>query len=108
MLCCRAEGGYCELCDLLVGLPGLHGRQPDGVIRQVHTASRGTYGSRRVTAELVLGRGISVGHGQVEQLVARADLAGLPGRRRGRHAKPDTHAANLVNRTFVRDCPNAL
>ena len=23
-LCCRAPGGYCERCDLLVGLPGLH------------------------------------------------------------------------------------
>ena len=24
MLCCRAHGGYCDRCDLLVGLPGLH------------------------------------------------------------------------------------
>ena len=24
MLCCRAQGGYCDRCDLLVGLPGLH------------------------------------------------------------------------------------
>lgn len=23
-LCCRAGGGYCDRCDLLVGLPGLH------------------------------------------------------------------------------------
>lgn len=23
-LCCRASGGYCDRCDLLVGLPGLH------------------------------------------------------------------------------------
>ena len=22
--CCRAGGGYCQRCDLLVGLPGLH------------------------------------------------------------------------------------
>jgi len=22
--CCRAVGGYCERCDLLVDLPGLH------------------------------------------------------------------------------------
>lgn len=22
--CCRAAGGYCQRCDLLVGLPGLH------------------------------------------------------------------------------------
>ena len=24
MLCCHAAGGYCERCDLLVGLDGLH------------------------------------------------------------------------------------
>ena len=24
MLCCRAHGGYCDRCDVLVGLPGLH------------------------------------------------------------------------------------
>jgi putative transposase len=30
-------------------------------IRQVHAASRQTYGSRRVHAELTLGRGITVG-----------------------------------------------
>jgi len=22
--CCHATGGYCQRCDLLVGLPGLH------------------------------------------------------------------------------------
>lgn len=22
--CCRVSGGYCQRCDLLVGLPGLH------------------------------------------------------------------------------------
>ena len=32
------------------------------VIRQVHAASRETYGIRRVHAELTLGRGIVIGH----------------------------------------------
>src|SRR3954451_12995832 len=32
------------------------------VIREVHAASYGTYGAKRVYAELVLGRGIQVGH----------------------------------------------
>jgi putative transposase len=41
-------------------------------IRQVHRASRGTYGYRRVHAELTLGLGIIVGHGTVELLMARA------------------------------------
>ncbi|KAA9373335.1 transposase [Microbispora cellulosiformans] len=35
------------------------------VIREAHAASRGVYGARRVHAELILGRGIAVGHGQV-------------------------------------------
>jgi transposase/helix-turn-helix protein len=32
------------------------------VIREVHAASYGTYGAKRVYAELMLGRGIQVGH----------------------------------------------
>ena len=43
-------------------------------IRAVHTASRGTYGARRVHAELVLGQGISVGHQAVDQLMRAAEL----------------------------------
>jgi putative transposase len=35
-------------------------------IRRVHADSRGTYGGRRVHAELTLGLGIQVGHGAVE------------------------------------------
>jgi hypothetical protein len=41
-------------------------------IRAVHIASRGTYGARRVHAELTLGLGLAVGHNQVEMLMARA------------------------------------
>ena len=48
-------------------------------IRQIHTASTGVYGARRVHAELHLGRGLIVGHGAVELLMRRAGLAGLPG-----------------------------
>ena len=53
-------------------------------IRTVHTASRGTYGARRVHAELTLGLGLRVGHNQVEMLMARATIKGLPGTRRPR------------------------
>jgi transposase len=40
--CCRATGGYCQRCDLLVGLPGLHviGVQRDDVGLRVEVESR--------------------------------------------------------------------
>ena len=50
------------------------------VIRQVYTDSRQTYGSRRIHAELTLGRGISVGVHAVELLMRRAGLQGVTGR----------------------------
>ena len=51
-------------------------------IRQVHSASRGTYGAPRVHAELTMGYGITVGHNAVAMLMQRAGLTGLPGSRR--------------------------
>ena len=50
------------------------------VIRQVHAASHQTYGSRRVHAELTLGRGITIGYHAVELLMRRAGLQGVTGR----------------------------
>ena len=60
-------------------------------IRAVHTASRGTYGARRVHAELTLGLGLAVGHGQVEMLMARAAIKELPGTRRPRAPARDAN-----------------
>ena len=45
------------------------------VIREVHAASYGSYGAKRVHAELVLGRGILVGHNAVAMLMQRAGIA---------------------------------
>jgi putative transposase len=72
-------------------------------IRQVHLASRGTYGYRRVHAELTLGRGIVVGHGTVELLMARAGLKGVTGAPKGRRPRPDLLATDLVDRRFTRE-----
>jgi hypothetical protein len=44
------------------------------LIGQVHAASSGVYGARRVRAELTLGRGITVCHGAVEMLMKRAGI----------------------------------
>ena len=45
------------------------------LITQIHTESNGTYGIRRVHAELTLGRGVQVGHNQVELLMRRTGLS---------------------------------
>ncbi|MFB9315746.1 IS3 family transposase, partial [Nocardioides plantarum] len=52
------------------------------LITQIHTEAHGIYGSRRIHAELTLGRGVLVGHSQVELLMRRAGLQGVTGRRR--------------------------
>jgi putative transposase len=77
-------------------------------IRAVHTASRGTYGSKRIHAELTLGLGLQVGHGQVEMLMARAAIKGLPGNRRPRARHETPTASDLVERMFTREAPNRL
>lgn len=50
-------------------------------IHQVHAASYGTYGHRRVHAELVLGHGVRVSHGRVERLMRHTGLQGVQRRR---------------------------
>ncbi len=77
-------------------------------IRAVHVASRGTYGGRRVHAELTLGLGLAVGHNQVELLMARAGIKGLPGNRRPRSRHETPTATDLVERMFTREAPNRL
>lgn len=79
------------------------------MIRQVHTASRGTYGAPRVHAELTMGYGIKVGHNAVEMLMRRAGLKGLPGSRRPRRRiVPGDTADDLVDRNFTRTGPDQL
>lgn len=79
------------------------------MIRQVHAASRGTYGAHRVHAELTMGYGITVGHNAVAMLMQRAGLAGLPGsRRRRRLVTLGATAADLVDRQFTRTEPDRL
>ncbi len=79
------------------------------VIREVHAESFQTYGSRRVHAELTLGRGLKVGHGAVELLMGRAGLHGLPGPRKSRLILPKlTTAGDLVRREFAREASNQL
>ena len=79
------------------------------LITEIHVASRQTYGSIRVHAELTLGRGIDVGRHQVELVMRRAGLRGIVGRRkRPRIERPDAIALDLVDRSFVRSAPDEL
>jgi transposase InsO family protein len=72
------------------------------IIRQVHLDSRGTYGARRVHAELVLGHGLLVGRCAVEMLMARASISGLSGRPQYRRMPRLVTASDLVERQFGR------
>jgi putative transposase len=77
-------------------------------IQAVHLASRGTYGSRRVHAELTLGLGITAGHGAIELLMRRAQIKGLPGSRRPRPKHQTPTSDDLVHRQFTRPAPDQL
>jgi putative transposase len=79
------------------------------VIRQVHAASRQTYGSWRVHAELTLGHGSSVGFHAVELLLCRAGLQGVTDRPKFRRGlRPEATAEDLVQRRFARPGPDQL
>ena len=80
-------------------------------IRQIHEESRGTYGSPRVHAELVLGLGLPVNLKRVARLMRQAGIQGLYRRRRRGCTVRDPDAqpsADLVNRQFTVDEPNRL
>jgi putative transposase len=59
--------------------------------------------AKRGIAELTTGRGLIVGHGTVELLMARAGPKGATGAPRWRRARPDLFATDLVDRRFTRE-----
>ena len=80
-------------------------------IRGVRAASYGTYGHRRVHAELVLGHGVRVSHGRVERLMRHTGLQGVHRRRlRGgtRRNEAATPSDDLVERRFTPQAPDRL
>jgi transposase InsO family protein len=78
------------------------------LIGRFHLDSRGTYGARRIHAELTLGHGLEVGRCAVEMLMARAGLAGVSGRPRFRRIPNVATASDLVERQFRREEPDRL
>jgi putative transposase len=77
-------------------------------IGRIHLESRGTYGARRVHAELTLGQGLVVGRCAVELLMRRAGIAGVSGRPRFRRIPHVATAADLVERRFRSEDPDEL
>ena len=73
------------------------------VIREVYAAAYGSYGARRVHAELVLGRGIRVGHNAVAMLMRRAGIAGRTGAPKRRGMPGQASEDDLVDRRFRRE-----
>jgi putative transposase len=78
------------------------------LIGTVHQASRQTYGSPRVHAELVHAHQITVGLNTVAMLMRRQGLTGLPLRRRAKRVPVSATVTDLVKRDFKRDGPNQL
>lgn len=74
-------------------------------IRELHAASRGTYGVRRVHAELRLGCRLSIGHRRVERLMRMAGLQGVHHRkwRRGAGGRLPAVFEDRVQRRFTAE-----
>lgn len=86
----------------------LRWEQLGGLITDIHHASNGTYGTRRVTAELRFGYEITVNRKAVRGIMRRLGLQGLPilkAKRRG-PATEGAAADDLVLRLFSRDAPD--
>jgi hypothetical protein len=85
-----SESGYYEWRQRPRSQREIHHAWLTNLIREIHVTSRGGYGSRRVQAELVLGRNVTVCHGAVELLMRRAGIVGIGGRPKWKYTRPDT------------------
>jgi len=121
----KAEHSIKLMCRVLeVSRSGFHAwaaREPSaravadaaltGRIAEIHAASRKTYGSPRVHAELRLEDGVRVGRKRVERLMRRASLSGQVRRRRGKttiRVQGVRTAPDLVERDFDPTAVNRL
>ncbi len=78
-------------------------------IKELHMASRSTYGVRRMRAALFHERGLVVNRKLIRRIMADHSLSGLPLRRkRGRNLVHVATSEDLVKRNFAAAAPNAL
>ena len=79
------------------------------LVRAIHADSRGTYGWRRVNAELIYGHGVIVNRKTVRKIMRIQGLHGLPGARKAFRSKANiATTADLVERQFDRPAPDQL
>jgi len=74
----------------------------------IHVASRGTYGYRRIRAELTMAMGVPCSSRLISVLMTRAGIYRLPGPTRVKRLRGVVTAGDLVNRKFHRLRPNEL
>lgn len=79
-----------------------------GPIREVHVTSRGTYGYRRVHAELTMAMRVTVSDKTVFKMMHEVGIYGLPGSARAKRLRAVFTSDDLVNRRFSRPHPNEL
>ena len=103
-----AESGYYEHRKRRPSERSVRHAMLTELITQIHVESHQIYGGRRIHAELTLGRGLLVGHNQVELLMRRAGLQGLSGRRKWKRIRADDIASDRVERQFARTGPDQL
>jgi transposase InsO family protein len=110
--CCRLLGvsrqGYYRYKRRATSPTQLRRQWLTCLIREVHVASRGTYGYRRIHAELTMAMGVQVSSRLVSVLMTQAGIYGLPGPARVKRLRGVATADDLVNRKFHRLRPNEL
>lgn len=97
-----SRSGFYQWCSRLAD-PSDAARRRDelGVaVRKIHQDSRGSYGVRRVHAELTLGLGIAASRPLVERVMREQALSGLPTRRKYRRKSTVATSSDMLNRQF--------
>lgn len=111
-LACRvlkvSESGYYARRSRPVSTRSIRHAWLTDLIREAHASSRGTYGIRRIHAEMTLGKGVAVGHQAIELLMRRAGITGISGRPKFRRVAGIATAEDLVERNFRREAADQL
>ena len=110
--CCEVLGvssaGYCLTKTRPLSPTMIRREWLAGLVREVHADSRGTYGSRRVHAELTMGRDIYVSLALVRILMHNNEIVGIPGPRKVKRIKGTPKSDDLVQRKFERSSLDEL